>query len=675
MNAGVAVVHDFHVRLDHGFAEATEFFHVLRADHFVEFRLIDPEGFKKGRHFEKGTQKRVALHPQLQIGPVGGIVGDLESGQGENLDVVFFHKIAVFLRDAFPGHLGRFVRLPDERSAAFQPGQRVGVSEGLGITAEDDIHVIQLAVDPHRTRGRDEIVVGRRAFFLRAVFRVGIDEETFLAAFLFEHLTELADDLAEVFPGSDHAPAADGMEAGRDGSLGQKRGRVARDHGVGMVDAEGEIVDAIAGFFAIGPGGGTGGEFVGTEGVFGSKIAGTDPVAAVEKAGHLFGRNRAHAVVGAFVSFGGFGQSDADVAPERVVAGESFVGPLDDDDLFFPAQGFDHGSLGKWTQHVDVDGADFGVPLIAQIIAGFLDVFRGTTERDKHGVGVIAFILVDEAVVATGQFAEFLVGVFEKTENRFIEIIAPRHHAVHVVFLVLHRAEKQRIFQIHHHWHATPMAAEKFALGFGGAFDPIFRCAEIFPKHFRFRHEPGSFRVSGEHSVLDIHPGIQRQLGDFPQDHGLVCDLLRVFSKKNRPARVERGVDVIMPAVDVERVFREGASPDLQHHGRAFARRMIILLHGIGQPLTRGEIHDPFPRDRERRGPALSGVFALRFDGNFLIPPDIEFAHGVALLIEFATFSRGRDRVKNPAFRDARLDVTGHERVAVAGDADAGVFG
>ena len=154
----------------------------------------------------------------------------------------------------------------------------------------------------------------------------------------------------------------------------------------------------------------------------------------------------------------------------------------------------------------------------------------------------------------------------------------------------------------------------------------------------------------------------------------LVGGLLGVLGEEDRPAGVERGVDVVVAAVDVERVLGQRAGADLEHHRRALARRVVILLHGVGDALAGGEVDDAPAGDGERGGAALRGVFALGLDGDLLVAPDVEFALGVGLLVDLAALGRGRDRVEDAAFGDAHFDVLGDELVAVAGDGDAGVL-
>ena len=68
--------------------------------------------------------------------------------------------------------------------------------------------------------------------------------------------------------------------------------------------------------------------------------------------------------------------------------------------------------------------------------------------------------------------------------------------------------------------------------------------------------------MRSQHAILDIHPWIQRQLVGFPQNDRLVSRLLGIFRHQHGPANIERGIKIIVTAVDIERVFRERAGAD-----------------------------------------------------------------------------------------------------------------
>ena len=158
-------------------------------------------------------------------------------------------------RDALPGGFRRVAGFPDEAAAVLDAFQRVRVRERLGVATEHHVHVVELAIHLDDV-GRDrEIIIRRRAFLLRAVLRIGHDEQFFLqpavrvmfGVALLDEVAEFTDDFAEVLAGGDHAPAADGMEPHGDGAVGQQRRRFLADDGIRMVNAQGEIGLAVGG--------------------------------------------------------------------------------------------------------------------------------------------------------------------------------------------------------------------------------------------------------------------------------------------------------------------------------------------------------------------------------------------------------------------------------------------
>ena len=321
-----------------------------------------------------------------------------------------------------------------------------------------------------------------------------------------------------------------------------------------------------------------------------------------------------------------------------------------------------------------MDGANSGVALFAQIIATGLYVFRGTTERHKHGVRVLSFVLGDQPVTPPGKLGEFLAALLNEAKDGFVEIITTRHHAVHVMLLILHRPKEDGVLQVQHLRHAPPRRAKEFALRIGRALNDVIRRAEKFPQQVCLRRAIHPLRVRCEHAVLNVHAGIQCQLVHLAQNHGRVRCVLGIARDHHRPACIQRRVKIIMPAVDIQRVLRERARAHLQHHRGELARRVIILLHRIGQALAGGEVHAALPSHRERRRPALRGVLALTLDSDFLVAPNVELPLRECLLINLAALGRWRDGIKHATLGDARLHMLGHQRIATTSDGDAGVF-
>jgi hypothetical protein len=70
-------------------------------------------------------------------------------------------------------------------------------------------------------------------------------------------------------------------------------------------------------------------------------------------------------------------------------------------------------------------------------------------------------------------------------------------------------------------------------------------------------------------------------------------------------------------------VFGQRPRADLQHHRAQLAGRVIILLQGINDSLSRGEIYRAPTRDRISGCSALRRMFALGFDGDFLLAENV----------------------------------------------------
>jgi len=72
-----------------------------------------------------------------------------------------------------------------------------------------------------------------------------------------------------------------------------------------------------------------------------------------------------------------------------------------------------------------VNGADRSAAVFAQIVDRSFDIFSSRTEGDENGLGVVGFVLGDEAVAASGQLGKLLVSVFKELKNRLGEVVAP----------------------------------------------------------------------------------------------------------------------------------------------------------------------------------------------------------------------------------------------------------
>ena len=672
-----ALGHDLHIRLDDAFAEPAELLDVLPVHHLVELFLIDPEFLEERRHPEEGAEERVALHAELQVCTIRGLARDLEAGQREDADLLVDDLLARPHRQPFPRLLAFLLGFPHQAAALGHPVERIGVRERLGIAAQHHRHVTQIAVDADPLWRGDHEICGRRAFLFRPVFRVRADVDDFLrvAEFvdelvaLVEEIVEVADDRAEVLAGRDRAPAADRVEAHRDRVLGQERRCVARLHLVRVIDAEDHEGDAVRRTLAVLARALTGDELVRADRVLGTKVARSQAVDAGEQARHPIRRQRRDARL----ALHRLVQRGADVAAHRVVAGHRLVGALEDDDVLLARERLHDRRLRERTDDVEMDRSDRRARSRPQIVDAGFDVLRRRSERDKHGVRVLGLVLGDEAVVAAGQLAEVLVGVFEEFENRLGEVVAAGDDALHVVLLVLHGTEEHGIGEVDHFRHAAAPRPEEHALALRRTLDHIVGRSEIPPDQLRFVLVERSLEMRGEEAVLDVHPGREAELGHAAQDERLVGGLLRVLAEHHDPAGVERAVDVVMAAVHVQRVLGQRARGDLEHHRRALAGRVVVLLHAINDALARGVVDDPLAANGVGDRSALRRMFAFGLHGDGVAAEDVQLSFCVRLLVKLAALSRRCDWVEDTAICDTGFSMVGHQLIAVGGYADPGI--
>src|SRR4051812_32768840 len=109
-----------------------------------------------------------------------------------------------------------------------------------------------------------------------------------------------------------------------------------------------------------------------------------------------------------------------------------------------------------------------------------------------------------------------------------------------------------------------------------------------------------------EHPVLDVHSWIERKLVDPAQDNGLVASLLGVFGHQHRPTCVERCIEIIVAAMDVQGVLGKSAGTDFDYHGTELAGSVVILLHRVNDSLAGSKIDRPAAGHSVRCGAALS---------------------------------------------------------------------
>jgi hypothetical protein len=146
-----------------------------------------------------------------------------------------------------------------------------------------------------------------------------------------------------------------------------------------------------------------------------------------------------------------------------------------------------------------------------------------------------------------------------------------------------------------------------------------------------------------------------------------------VLAKGDDPAGVERAIDVVVTAVHVERVLREGAGAHLEHHRRALAGRMVVLLHAVDHALAGRVVDDAFAAHRMRDGAALGRMLALGFHRDGVAAEDVQFALGERLLVKLSALGRWRDGIEHTGVADARFSVVRDQLGAVGRHPDPGV--
>ena len=116
-----AMDHDLHVRLDDIVTEAPEFLDILSTNNLLKEVAVNVVVLEEGRDPEEAAEKRVTLHPQLELRTLGGLLGNIKTRQDKDLQFPVDNLLAVLRRDSQPGLLRRLVRFPDKGSAIGKP--------------------------------------------------------------------------------------------------------------------------------------------------------------------------------------------------------------------------------------------------------------------------------------------------------------------------------------------------------------------------------------------------------------------------------------------------------------------------------------------------------------------------------------------------------------------------
>ena len=385
----ISLRHDGHVRLDYRIAKPAELLVVLPAHDLTEASVRHVVVLEKTGNLEERSEEGVPLHSQLKVLAVRRLTCNPEAGQRVHPDLLVDDLLPEFGRNPLPHRLGILLGLPDKRASLVEAVERVGVSERLWVATQNHVDMVQIAVDPHPLWGDDQEVGGRSPLLLRPVPRVGTDVQYLFGPAevveffmrLKQVISDRPDDLAEVLPGCDHPPPANGMEPHRDRVFGEQRRRTVGLDRVWMVDSEHEIGVAVGYRLSVLAGANPGGVLVGADDRLGTKVARAQAVGAAENQRHLIGGQWLDAVVVSLVMrFDRLGKRSTHIASQRIVDRERFVGSLENDRSLLPCQSLHHGRLREGPEYVDVDRPDLGVVVRPQEVNSCIDVLGGRAE-------------------------------------------------------------------------------------------------------------------------------------------------------------------------------------------------------------------------------------------------------------------------------------------------------
>ncbi|MDZ4802674.1 MAG: hypothetical protein SGI92_31315, partial [Bryobacteraceae bacterium] len=311
-----------------------------------------------------------------------------------------------------------------------------------------------------------------------------------------------------------------------------------------------------------------------------------------------------------------------------------------------------------------MERAHLRAPPLAQVVDSGFNILRGRPQRHEDRVGIVGPVLADQTVVTACELSEVLVSLFQELQYGLGEVVPPRHNALHIVLLVLDRAQKHRVCQVDHGGNPAAFLAEEYPLALGGAVNHVVGCAQILANQLRLVLVERPLQMGREKAVHDVHAGGQAELRHAPQDQRLVGGLLGVFAKDDDPPGVERAVDIIVPAMHIQGMFGKGASRNFQYHRRALARGVIILLNAVDDPLARRVIDHSFSAHRVRDGPALGRVLAFGLNGDGVAAKYVEFALGKRLLVQLTAFGRWGNGIEHTRLGNARFGVVGNQLVS-----------
>ena len=603
---------------------------------------------------EERALESVALHAQLQVGIGRFFARDLERIQIEHADAVVHDVLLRGERESRPHRFRRGeVALDDEHAVLLQAGQRVGVQEHLRVGRQRHVDAAVFAVDADRFRRRRQIVGGGLALLFRTVFRVGLD----VPAEQFEQGHR------QVLAGGHRAPAADRVHAHRDRALGHQVGifRTAQRH---LPDARVGGLQFLLAEFLFRRGRlvaheihrqveelalGCAGQHVlhGGDQALRLQVARTEAVTAGIKRRHVLRAGIARILGIRIVApvLDAFGDGGTHFAHQRQIFRQRLVGTLQHRHALFALEQLAQQVAGKGAEHSEIDHADLDLARLAQPVGNDCRLHRHAALADDEVVGIVAAVLTDALIAATGEPVELGHALFHQRRDVLEEIRALCGDRLHVTVLIGDHAGLHRIVHVPQLRHAAAGVAVQDALRRGGGVDDVVRVAEELRHQFFFRHQYGLDQVRGEEAVLRHHRRRQCQLGGFARDQVEIGRFLRVLRHHLDEAGVVGAVIIVVRAMHVERILGDRAAAHVQHVRQAFADRGVERFVHEGHALRGGEIHRAHPGHRQPRSDPGGGVFRFRFDEDERPAGRVQMPGGDRFRPVFAHLRRRRDRV------------------------------
>ena len=154
--------------------------------------MRDTEFREHRRNREERAKEGVALHAKLQIGAVGGLASDLETGQREHANFLVDDLLARPDGKLLPGYFAFLLRFPDEATAFTETVEWIRMRKRFWIATQHHIDMSQVAIHTDSFWRRHHEIGGWGTLLLRTIFGIGADMNDFLGITqLVHHLVAL----------------------------------------------------------------------------------------------------------------------------------------------------------------------------------------------------------------------------------------------------------------------------------------------------------------------------------------------------------------------------------------------------------------------------------------------------------------------------------------------------